>query len=264
MTPTKPGPWSVNPADIEPRFLDLWYGLIFCAPLWEGSGLRAFDYASRVASSSNSSGGAWEVFTHGIGWSTYTTDGRMTFPGVPIPRGDSELSLFVAARMRQDGGSGVRTGNAIVFGADAGGNDYSLSIGYAGVDDWSFSGALSGVETWPAAEDGDVHTVSVSRKVGGVTRFITDGAFHGEAAGAATLPDTNADNILLGGASQTDGLGTAVGTVVVYVWNRALSDENLFLLHADPFGPIRPALFIEAAAPPSSLPPQRLSIGVGT
>ncbi len=238
MPPTKPGRWAVSPAEIDPQWLHFWSGLIFCTPLFEGSGLRSFDHAGRVAASSNSTAGAWEPSTHGIGWSTFNTSGRMTFPGVPIPRGDSEITMFVAGRMSQ---AGDLTNGVITFAADNFGNDYALAINYAGVDDWAFNGAASLVNTWPAAEDGDVHTVGVVRKLGGATRFIGDGLFQAEIAGAATLPNVRPDNIVLGGASQTDSLGLGVNTVIAYVWDRVLSDEDLARLHADPFGPVRPA-----------------------
>ncbi len=242
MPPTKPGRWAVSPAEIDPQWSSFWTGLIFCAPLMEGSGLRAFDHAGRIMSSTNSTGGAWEPSTHGRGWSTYNTAGRMTFdaaPGASIPpRGDSEISVFVAGRMSQVGNL---TNAVITFGVDDFAVAYSLSINYAGIDDWAFNNAASLVATWPAAEDGEVHTIGVSRQVGGATRFIADGVFQAEVTGDATLSGAGDDNILLGGAIRTNSTRMGVNTAIAYVWDRVLSDEELIRLHADPFGPVRPA-----------------------
>ncbi len=43
MPLVKPGRWLVNPADIDPRYLGLWRGLVKLVPLWGGSPFEIID-----------------------------------------------------------------------------------------------------------------------------------------------------------------------------------------------------------------------------
>ena len=228
----------VNRAGVAREWQHYWDGLIFAVPLWEGSGLGVQDVAGGIFSNeSGSTGGEWVETSHGLAYSTLVTAGRLQFDEVAFPRGDAEMTLFVGGIMSR---AGQQTLNIISFGADAFGTDYTLDISYSGTDDYRFNNAVPDVLTWPSEEDGLFHTVGISRQIGGATRFISDGVFQAEDVGAATFPDTNQDTLLIGGSSQTDSTGDDLATLVAYVWDRVLSDDNLIKLHQDPFGPIRP------------------------
>ena len=234
-SPTKPGPWNVERALIEPEFQDLWDGLIFAAPLW-GTGNEQIEVVkNRMSHPSRSDAPlvTWKTGSHGIGFYTESgvSSGRLYWDIPERPVGAVEISVFAAVDFQPH-----QSNMAVIhFGADNFAVDYSLGIHSSGPNDWQFAGDRANNVGWNNSGYG---TIGIARDPNG-TRFIQDGQFIAEGTqSAGVLPGDEPDRIGLVGA-QTDQNGTIGNIFVAYVWDRKLTDAELIRVHDDPFGMIR-------------------------
>lgn len=222
--------WIAGPESIDPDWLWAWEGLVACVPFLAPG--DAIEIVSGVRGSLIT-GGQYILTPYGTAWDTRTTAGRMRFQIPGIPTGDTEMSVFLIGDIEE-------AGPIMTFRVDAFADEYDLGIDPVGEKEWRFNGAIA-PSTWPG---NGLHSIGVAREVGGLTTFVTNGDKVETATGGSSLGDgSNPSNILLGGAGETDLTGTAAATILVYVWDRVLSSEQLRAIGNDPYGPIRPVMW---------------------
>lgn len=244
IPPQKPARWAANPGMVHPIYRRFWEDAVLIAPLWEGqtptptsdtgTGVGVFNYA-RGDFDYDSLGGYWKP----EGWATSVANpGRLAWGPYPDTdanvTADGPLSMFMYALM-----GGSSNGDASCsYGVGSFGAGAGLSIDYLSTDDWDSLGSGTGVD-WGLTSTVAHQSICMSYAGGGaVVRFCQDGKIYpGDSGGSYS--GSGSDKVSIGGG-QTDSVNdNDVTYLVVYMWNRALSDYEMQLLARDPFGPVR-------------------------
>ncbi len=267
--PKKPGPWSVNPADIDPRYQGLWKNLVALYPLWEPGTDRAFDVAGHTTGVAGVLGetqalpsplGVERQFDtpgtgHGIKVATQE-QWAVYFEGQP------NATFWVIARYNA-GGSGRRAFASASTGAATTnlylGNDnvdnarFQLRVNATGIDLVSGGGKLSAGDLYHyfgVLRNGSMHLYIASAEDASLP-FRLDASNTTQAG--ETMAFDQAHDVAIGGmdGDTADGQRNWDGAVVIAAsWTRALSEADMRMLVQDPFGMIRPSL----VAPPTPFP----------
>ena len=242
----KPGRWSVNPADIELRYLNFWNGLIFASPMWGNA-----EETDIVSGRLSSTAGNLPLRTpgqFGIGrrfdrasqkaleWANHPNYDRLNTTSaftyfVAISQFEANVDptpalLAVEADATNRNGIYFDAARNIDFHLGTtrlDGNQATQPQAWAAAARWD--GALLYGDHWDADTGESVFSGSTAETF----QIPAGGKVH---MGPGTV-DTSGK---WGGISY-----------VAYIWDRWVTSTDLQLLVADPFGPIRPALFIDAA-----------------
>lgn len=249
MPPIKPGRWSVNPADIDPSYLNYWRDLAFCVPLLEGGG-RPTEIVSKTAADSVTNL-AWRPGEYGAavesstaGFITWTTFPQGAFA---VNQGTSDPSLTVAVLCRPITG---RDTNPNPFSyTDTGGpqgtnGTWGVRISDAGFEDWWFywrsAGTTIDLTSSVQMPDNDIwQLVVVTRSPGGDYRFYQDGQFTALVSDATAWDTTNVLGLVIHSADSN--FSSLFGDVALVAgWDRVLGADEVRQLWLDPFGFLRP------------------------
>ena len=262
MPLSKPGPWSVNPADIDLRYLDLWRGLVALYPLWETAAERAFDVVGHTRGVAGNAGVGIQVSQVGIertfqaatGWgikiATFA-EWETIFAGQP------NATFWVIARYITDASgrrifsSGTATASTtnVNLGTDASNTArFQVRVGGTGVS--VAGGTLAGnlyFNYFGVVRNGSVFVYVASAD--GITTPFQLGASDTSQAGNTIDWDQSSENVALGGVdgdSADSNRNLNGGVIIAAAWTRALSEADMRRLVRDPFGMIRPELFVSA------------------
>jgi hypothetical protein len=239
----KPMRWTVNPGEISSEWQWAWRGLKLALPCWQrddrdvsmtiptrGTPIDMNLEAGPAGLALRPTAATGD----GLQFDTDETDSLPTSSPLSVvvyftalPGANAWNSLFGKARQDTSGWlfSAWMTNSALVFS----------KYGSAGADDKSSNAILSA---------GNTYVGGASFLANNRIRFFLDGVHDKEDVNEDALVDGAGDKCFLGAVplSGTNEPGFAsyeCPIYVVYVWDRALSDEEHRLIGRDPFGPIR-------------------------
>ena len=230
----KPGLWSVNPADIDPRYLDLWRGLDIILPFWD-SGAAGRHERQWVLPTVNSApvfqGGALGQgmkFDEIDDYLVYASGEAWTTPDA------GQMSVFVSLQIGSKSGTDFQyfLSNGVFSGAGT----FHMWFGEGGSDEIAvrMDSQTMGSQN-VATSDNQVLNI-------GFTKNNADGVIYvdgNQLIAESNFADNNISNanMEVGRRADNDPDRFFGGTIfVVYKWNRELSASDMRLLHQDPFG----------------------------
>lgn len=239
----KPGPWSANPADIDPRYLDLWRGLIAYYDV--GFSELPVDLAhQRNATGFDTSmiSGLKVVSTVGQGrfWTSGDDGEGIIVPDIAITDKLSVMALISTT----DTGAELDTRHV-----------FSRHPGWFMSHSQASGGLRFAVNTGTESEAVIVTTANYNDGVVHLVGGTYDGAniqtyFDGDAAN--TTAKTGNINVTgftrIAGYHSDTALNWRGQIMMVAYWDRVLTTAEVRVLYQDPFGLIRPSLFIEDVA----------------
>lgn len=223
----KPGRWSANPADIDPRYLNLWCGLVKLVPFWGdaseivkrelGTETGGFVPGSEgLAHDNTGAADIAEIPNDGIGFGTGTV--LVVFDGTGTP---------------------AATGKLVASGTDN--NDFQL---YRNSSDTIFRlrvGSASGNITVPALWGTGPHVIVGTYDEAAVERTIWVDGVSSAVDTTAFTPVTSwsGPNMVIGNRNE-DAARSAGGLFYLAAfWDRVVSPAEIRLLAQDPFSLIR-------------------------
>lgn len=258
MPPIKPGLWSVNPADIDPSYLNLWHSLIACVPMLQrGRPVEVVRHhvASTVVNAEpnptltrygwaidhlrgNDSGLAWDAGLYGdvAGLNEGTAVGIIDITGGSDAGGAGMFGFFDST----GAGLGFYTSSDEVARFAFKGNDLAAGTSLQGAGPHLYVGrARDTTQTFEIYRPDGTLFASASQAVSG------------------SMPSNGRLNVgCIFGSTISVNAQMAFGAL----WGRYLSDAEIRQLTADPFGMIRPAVQGLPSLPTASL----FATGTGT
>ena len=252
----KPGRWNAAAATVETAYRDLWRGLVFAAPIWEGV-VAPRDLITGALGTPNTGP---DIVATPPGFAIHFDDAST--PEERVDMGDlpewerPSTAITVAATIIYRG-----DGDRDAFWVGKGNIASSPFLSYGlsnsrttAVRDGMFMvGTSTGFER--ASVTGDLDLDRVYNLVGRWTtgspvEFFVDGALEGSTnpLGGTISYGTLDDNLYLGHSTVNDA--TVSGDVIVaYIWDRWLPDGAIRTLDRDPFGLVRRQRLIPVLRP---------------
>jgi hypothetical protein len=236
MRPTKPGPWTVNPADIEPRFLSLWEQLDFACPLF-------YTTTNVVGAGGNTlqTGMSWTPTPLGVGLHHDGTNSSMPMTGYTPPGDETDAPFAVVEIVNGFDTSSVSKVGTSTFPGSNGWvtkleqfNDTG-KVGFTKVGVVDIASTIDS-PTGPALI---VYNVNADASVDFYVFHYDTGIWEVDESQTDTSAWTPG-----GGAMYllADGGGEApiVDLILSAIWRRTLTSADRLLLAEDPFGFLRP------------------------
>ena len=242
---TKPDAWTLSPQLTAAP--ELWRGCVIACPFWEASGtprnILNPKVVGTVGSPSIQLGGSGREVSFDD--ASYYEHGY-TFPEVGLGNWNE---ITIASRFinpisfsEKDaliGDRNLSSNNGWVVGVMEGsGNDGRLYVTFSGVARYDTSTRVPGIRATKKS--------IVWRAVNGVSfdSFVEGELF--ESINIGTLKPSGLSQNVLIGALNDSGSGSRESQGLheyLFVWNRALTDNEIKALHEDPFAMLRPAGF---------------------
>ncbi len=244
MPSIKPGRWSVNLADVDPAYLDLWRGLVALVPLLEGSGPPR-DVVRHLGASDAT--GIWTPTGLGYGYTTdQGTTNNLEFASSTdlALSGDQIFSILVVV----DVVSIPTFSKGLVAHRSAFADGLWQLYSEEGVGiRWGFHNGSLQTVAWATVLQTGQNVLLLTRRTGGEYELWVNGVSLGIQNDAGTF-NLVANGLAIGNL-QTDTSNGLPGDYQLFaMWKgRSLSGADARLIQQDPFGLIRPALFIDAA-----------------
>ncbi len=244
----KPGRWTVNPADIDPRFLNLWSDLKWIVPLWQGDnpgkGVHVItpNGGLQIASTATWTTGSGK-YGHWVDGVNCSGDSDLVLGPLPVPLRFSGFDDFTIMFVFKFNDASNFTP---YLGQDSASSSGRVEVYLNGSDQLIcqvVAGGTSGLGT-PTITfiDGEDYVVTVSREDGG-TEFAgyVNGVLDNRNPGNGAQSANTSLPLGVFGSPGTSWVGAETGRgYLVAAWDRAFSEEEHLAIHRDPFGFIRP------------------------
>lgn len=232
----KPPRWSVNSADIEPRYRDLWRDVVFVLNPSVSIGDEIDLFAKHVTWPVG--GVVSEPTQWGQGWRANTA-GSVT--GVSLPLDIDSCSVMVVADWDNNGVGGQ---SCLVKRSDVvASRSFVLNHSPAGLIVLATNVESSSSATSVGTVDGPVVVVVTNdgTDASAGAKFYFDGVLDSSTAGVTGNDNTSTWVFGQLAADSTNALFDG-RLVLAVLWDRVLSPAEVTLLQLDPFGMLRPAL----------------------
>jgi hypothetical protein len=238
----KPGEWAVDPALVAEPHRRLWQDLQVAAVFWDTNGSVFTEVAQGLQGDFYGSAiGAMGPTEHGLALLRDNATGRAQIDHsdkLNLVKNEATLFAFAAPDQINAVRSLIRKSNV---------NDtYVLRVINLGQVQFGMNTTTvaSGTSTLTAGKP----TAMAGVWDGAEMRVYIDGVQKNQVARAGAA-DNGTDDLWFGGRPTDNAFDGPIW--VAYVWNRALSNEEIIQLSENPFGPIRPARTTPKALPPS-------------
>lgn len=248
-TTSKPQPWNIDPAHVIPEAQGLWDGLEIVVPYWERGGTDIEAYVPSMGGTvrmgaNNPSGIVWNTYPSGPGV-RYSGGINVSFlenidPGIfDWPNKDITI-LGYSSWDNVDAGLWIGLGDDLGAGANRVVVRLQTGVGFS-------IGRIDNVSSVR-------YTPSTSLPLGKFTLYggvinpenfaysYLNGVRTATNSEVRTMDSTTSLTLSLGSGyygGATDGNDTTQDVTGIYIWSRALTEQEQLMLLADPFLPIR-------------------------